>query len=205
MLSNHKMGRFLVGPLMTGILLPVKAHATGWAVGTAGGYAEKFRSRTFRFFERASEDHLDGTGFPLVSILSNPNGRIGMTAQIAFLPYGNKYSRTDQVPVGVGARYRFTPGPQYEASPYVELSPALVWSNWRGGDYFEGGGSSVRPGLIAGLGVQGKVMGRIGLDFGARYFLSADAKTIERGTPEVSQTLKGLRQTGIVFGLNYRL
>lgn len=128
-----------------------------------------------------------------------------MTAQAAFLPYGDRFTRTDQVPVSVGVRYRVTPEPRYDASPYIEVSPALVWSNWRGSDYYEGGGESVRPGLVAGLGVQGKAIGRIGVDFGARYFLSADAKVITRtGSPRPTQTLEGLKQLGFIFGVYYR-
>jgi hypothetical protein len=205
MLARYAVRRVPVSLLAATLtLLPLNAHGSQWAVGVAGGYANEYHNRTFTYDGDPYKEGVDGTGLVSLRILRDVGSHFSITSQASWLPFGNKFTRTDQVPIGVGIRYRVATPPKYDASPYIELSPSLVWSNWRGTDYLEVRGSFVQPGLIVGVGVQGKVVGRIGLDGGVRYFWSADAKKIPRG-PTMSETLEGLGQTAISLGFYYSL
>lgn len=197
---------FPVNTLATLSLVPSLAFGGTWAVGIGGGYVDRFHHTTDTFSGRVYPYSVDGTGFPTLSILSNIDGHFGVTMQAAGFLYGNadEYRRTDQVPIGIGIRYRPAAASRFEGSPYIELCPGVVWSNWRGTNYSEGDrGTYVRPGLIAGIGAQGKLVGNIGLDLGVRYYLSSDSRRTKSFT--YTHTLEGLEQTGLLVNFYYAL
>jgi opacity protein-like surface antigen len=122
-----------------------------------------------------------------------------------YLSFGEaSYGQARFVPFAIGARYSPAAGDGRRGGPYVELSPALVWSRWKVHFYDVDQETAIRFGLIAGLGVHGKVANGVGIDIGLRYFLSGNGETRYAG-PSDSQSLDGLDHAGLHFGLSYSL
>jgi hypothetical protein len=186
------------------ITQPGFSQAGRWSVEAAGDYVESGRVAT-----RTNESRSFGvgaSGAPVYSLrLMRDLGRhVAMLGTLTYLPFGRDATsnRAQFVPVAFGVRLSPASGEGRKGGPYVELSPALVWSRWRVPYYGIDQATYLRPGLIAGLGVHGQVANGIGIDVGLRYFLSGNGGTLS-ARPSDSQSLEGLQRAGLHFGLTY--
>jgi hypothetical protein len=189
----------IVGACST--LLPAGARAATWALGAAAGWVGDFQAvtRSYEFYGLGEvKETLAGTGFPSIYLVRGPGAQFSFIANATYLAYGDESIRARHTPFGVGVRYTPLVGTDRRGSPYVDLSPALVWSDWD--RYGHDLSTALRPGLVAGLGVQSRLYQNVSVDIGLRYFLSADAA--KAGTP-IPQTLEGLNQAGLQIGFSY--
>lgn len=186
------------------LFLPVHAYARSWTIGGGGGVLERGVVSTTKDRGLIYRDRTDGVVFAsIVDVLRGSDGHLTIAGHTAYIPYGDGVTHAHHLVVGVGLRYSPRIRREHGGAPYVELSPALVWSNWKSELYGTYLRSAVHPGVIASVGVEGRVAGRVGMDFAVRYFLSADAQGQQAHT--TSQTLKGLRQIGVAVGVNYSI
>jgi len=189
------------------IAYPRHSPAETWSLGIAGGYAGRFdaTSTTYSWNSRPGTSIAPGTTIWSMQLLRDLDQHVGLTGHATYLPYGDaiRSNRAEHVAVAIGARYYPVAEGEQRGRLYLELSPALVWSRWRvrNGTDAE---SFARPGLVAGVGVHGALIRRLGVDAGLRYFVSTGPETRPVGTTDV-QTLKGLRQLGLLVGLYYAL
>jgi hypothetical protein len=191
---------------------PGVSRADTWSLGVAGGYAGGLKVTTTRPYPsgpytfESSSISAPGTAIAAVQLLRALNQHFSFAGQVAYLPYGHEfnYDYAHHVPIAFGIRYTPVSDPDRRGIPYVELNPALVWTRWRTFDYGDARRTSLRPGLIAGLGLHGKLGDRVAIDLGLRYFLSSSDKGQDRA-PIAEETLEGMRQGAILFGLYYTL
>lgn len=192
--------------LLSTLLLPSgNARADGWSLGVSGGYVDDVRVSTTRTPLGSYPIGADGTAFPSIQVLRRIGHHFGLSTHATYLPYGSvaSWNRSEYLPIGVGVRYVPVSMTEWNAWPYVEFSPGLVWSRWRVGSYGDYRGTSVQPGFTTGFGMRGKVVGKVAMEVGFRFLFSADTK--RNRVPGVTQTMEGLRQTAILAGLSYAL
>jgi hypothetical protein len=187
------------------IALPGDARGGLWSLGVAGDWVEDGRVATRTFASRSHAIGTSGTTGISVNVTRDLNRHVSMSGTLMYLSFGEApFSQARFVPLAIGARYSPTAGEKRLGGPYVELSPALVWSRWNVHFYDVDQETSIRLGLIAGLGVHGKVANAVGIDVGLRYFVSGGGETQYAG-PWDSQSLDGLDHAGLHFGLSYSL
>ena len=202
----------VLGPLRAALLavllslttVPARAQESTWAVGVAGGGTDGLIAATTHYDGHDFARRTDGTLFTAIHVLHDLGGHFSITGQANYLSFGD-HAGAQYLPVGLGARYKFTTDASHKGSLYVELSPAIAWSRWRAAFFNDWEESHFRPALIAGLGVHGRLGGRIELDFGLRYFFTADGAERHYPGTTTSQTLEGVNQVGALVGLYYAL
>jgi hypothetical protein len=176
------------------------AAALGYSLG--GGYVQDYRSGDFIRF--------GATGFTTVSVDWRWIPRLAFRASVGYLRYSG--------PAPVSYSTGFGPSPGLVtwgaswfpasvgivghlrgegATPFVEVSPALVWTHWFvHGGFGDSEFTEMVPGVRAGLGMHLPLSSRLALDAGMLYLWSASGRIRSEGVRVLAarERFSGLNQ-----------
>jgi len=143
-----------------------------WQIGFGGSVATKYAYKTLHFSFGDVDEHMDDTFMGTVSVARHLNGSLSLQTSLDYVnqldPGPGERSRMASLAVGLRALLV----PERRAHPYVEAMPALYGAKWTD-EFSERSISSLRPGVLAGMGVVRDLGNRVHLDLGVRGHLSS--------------------------------
>jgi len=151
------------------LALPAQVESE-WQIGLGGSLSSSY---TYKKLHYSFGDFDYSFGHALVASLSVTRKLGRNTALQTCADYFQQEQGSESVGMacmGIGVRASFDP--EERARPYLEMMPAVYAGRWS--DDIRGNSiTSVRPGLVAGMGIVGPLAGPIQFDLSLRGHLSA--------------------------------
>jgi hypothetical protein len=145
-----------------------------WVLGLGGSAASPYTYRTLHF---SFGDFDESFGYTWMASIGVNRRLRGLTSLQAGFDYFHEqedlgeWQSVQLACLSAGIRRSFDRNER--ARPYIEILPALYAGKWSD-DLRDYSVSSLRPGLVAGLGVVGPLVGRVRIDVGMKAHLSTE-------------------------------